>query len=102
MSNTATYYGLILNGTHIAATISTPPVNTTATFVYKISSYNPSSTLVVKISSGYIPVSATANANGSTVNGVINATDKTITFSNLNMSVQNGYVSIALKNYGLD
>ncbi|MDQ0637885.1 hypothetical protein QF042_001450 [Pedobacter sp. W3I1] len=102
MSNTPTYYGLILNGTHIAATISTPPVNTTATYVYNISSYNPSSTLVVKISSGYMPVSATANANGSTVNGVINATDKTITFSNLNMSVQNGYVSIALKNYGLD
>lgn len=102
MSNTPTYYGLILNGTHIAATISTPPVNTTSTYVYNINSYNPSSTLVVKISSGYIPVSATANANGSTVNGVINATDKTITFSNLNMSVQNGYVSIALKNYGLD
>ncbi|MFC1225265.1 M57 family metalloprotease [Pedobacter sp. BG31] len=102
MSNTPTYYGLILNGTHIAATISTPPVNTTSTYVYNINSYSPSSTLVVKISSGYIPVSATANANGSTVTGVINATDKTITFSNLNMSVQNGYVSIALKNYGLD
>ncbi|QDW26253.1 hypothetical protein FFJ24_016090 [Pedobacter sp. KBS0701] len=102
MSNTPTYYGLILNGTHIAATISTPPVNTTSTYVYNINSYNPSSTLVVKISSGYIPVSATASANGSTVNGVINASDKTITFSNLNMSVQNGFVSIALKNYGLD
>lgn len=103
MSNTPTYYGLILNGTYIAATISTPPVNATSTYVYNINSYNPSSTLVVKISSGYIPVSATASANnGSRINGVINATDKTITFSNLNMSVQNGFVSIAFKNYGFD
>jgi len=103
MSNTPTYYGLILNGTHIAATISTPPVNATSTYVYNINSYNPSSTLMVKISSGYIPVSATASANnGSRINGVINATDKTITFSNLNMSVQNGFVSIAFKNYGLE
>ncbi|WP_316804927.1 M57 family metalloprotease [Pedobacter nototheniae] len=103
MSNTPTYYGLILDGYYIAATISTPPVNATSTYVYNVNGYNPSSTLVVKISSGYIPVSATATpSSGSKVNGVINAAEKTITFSNLNMSTSNGFVSIAFKNFGLD